>query len=186
MIYTRQNSEKRICALLKRKKIENFCPVNRRQIMYFGKNRFLSEPLFYSHVFARLGKDDFHLLDKLKGILTIAYWKDKPAVIENEEIEAIKEFVHLHRNIKLEKLNVGFSNSTFTDGLTYTVNRNSVSVQTSFVRVQLPSIGFIMTAETERENIFEKDLFLLPTPVTLSPNPDKKNLKISVTGTVMQ
>ena len=180
MIYTRQNSEKRICALLKRKKIENFCPLNRTQFNRFGKSKFLSVPLFSFYVFARLEKDDFRILDSLKSILTVVYWKDKPAVIEDEEIDTIKEFVDLHLDIQLEKLKIGFSNSTITNGLTYTVNKKSVSVQTRFIRVQLPSIGFIMTAETGRKNIFAKDLFLMPIP-TLSPDPDKKNLKIPVT-----
>ena len=156
MIYTRQNSEKKICALLKRKKIENFCPVNRRQIKYFGKNKFLSEPLFYAHVFARLSNDDFYLLDKLKSVLNVVYWKDKPAVIQNEEIESIKEFVHYHLNIRLEKSNVDIFDSTFTNDRTYTVTRNSLYVKTSLIRVQLPSIGFVMLAETQRENTFQK------------------------------
>jgi hypothetical protein len=116
-----------------------------------------------------LGTDDFYLLDKLKSTLTLVYWKDKPTVIGNDEIDAIKEFVDHHQNIKLEKSKVGFSNSLFTNDLTYTVNRNSVSVQTNLIRVPLPSIGFVMIAETERENIFEKDRSLFPVSTNLTP-----------------
>lgn len=177
MIYTRQNSEKRICALLKRKKIESFCPLNRRQVTHLRKSKFLSEPLFSSCIFASLGKDDFCILSKLKSVLTIIYWKDKPAVIQNEEIETIKDFVHLHRNIKLEKSNVDFVSMKFINSPTYTINRNSVSVDASLIRVKLPSLGFVMIAETEREDIFERSLSILPTPTNLSPNLNKKNLE---------
>ncbi|MEO9023080.1 MAG: transcription termination/antitermination NusG family protein [Ginsengibacter sp.] len=168
MIYTRQNSEKRICALFKRKKIESFCPLNHRQIEYFGKTKFLSSPLFGSCVFARLGKDDFYILNKLKNVLTIVYWKDKPAVIQNEEIETIKEFVRIHHNIKLEKSNVGFTSLEFTNSPTYTINRNSVSVDAGLIRVKLPSLGFIISAETERKNVFKRSLSVLPDPTYLS------------------
>ncbi len=159
LIYTRQSSEERSCALLRKKKIDTFCPVNRRHTRHLGKTKYFLEPLFTSCIFARLGVDDFKTVTKLKEIINIAYWKDQPAVIQNEEIETIKEFVQLYQNIKLEKSEVEHGDVKYTNSPNYTVGSNSVSISPGLLKVQLPSIGFTMVAEADRErdSEFKKD-----------------------------
>ena len=155
MIYTRQNSEKSICALLRKKKIETYCPFNRRQVKQFNRVKTISEPLFASCIFARLTENDFKIIDKLKSIINIAFWKNKYAVIPNEEIKTIKEIVPIYQNIKLEKSKVDFGEIIFTNCPNYTNNNATISVKAGLLKVLLPSIGFTMIAEVQREREVE-------------------------------
>ena len=150
LIYTRENSEKRICSLLKKKNIETYCPHNRRQLRQFNRVKLFSEPLFTSFIFARLGEDDLKIIAKLKSTVNIAFWKNKYAVISEEEIKTIKEFVLHNQNIKLEKTKVGIGEIVITNSPNYTINSNIISIKASSLRVKLPSIGYIMIAEAER------------------------------------
>lgn len=160
MIYTRPVSEKKSCAHLRKKKIETFCPFNRRHTRHLGKTKYFLEPLFTSCIFARLNEDDFENVSQLNSIINIAYWKNKPAIIQNEEIETIKEFVQLYQNITLEKSEVEHGKIKFTNSSNYTINTNSVSISPGLLKVQLPSIGFTMVAEADREidSEFKKDI----------------------------
>ena len=159
LIYTRENSEKRICSLLKKKNIETYCPHNRRQLRQFNRVKLFSEPLFTSFIFARLGDDDLKIIAKLKSTINIAFWKNNYAVISDEEIKTIKEFVLHNQNIKLEKSKVGMGEIIITNSPNYSNNINSVSIKAGLYKVLLPSIGFTMIAEAqkEREREFEND-----------------------------
>jgi transcription antitermination factor NusG len=152
MIYTRQNSEKRICALLKRNRLESFCPINRRQLTRFGKTKFLSIPLFSSYVFARLKKEDFGNLNRFKDILNIVYWKDQPAVIQNEEIETIKIFISENTDVRVEKSLVNdFTSPTVISDSSYAMQGDILNVKSNSVKIYLPSIGVTLIAENQRE-----------------------------------
>ena len=157
LIYTRENSEKRICSLLKKKLIETYCPLNRRQLRHFNRVKLFSEPLFTSFIFARLGEDDLKIITKLKSTINIAFWKNKYAIISEEEIKTIKEFVLHNQNIKLEKSKVGIGEIIITNSPNYTNNTNSVSIKAGLLKVLLPSIGFTMVSEAQRERKFEND-----------------------------
>ena len=157
LIYTRQNSEKDICALLRKKKIEIFCPYNRKKIKHLQKIKLIIEPLFASCIFARLSNEDFTVIKTYKNLMNVVFWKTNYAIIPNEEIKTIKEFVQHYQNIKIEKSNVESGDIIFTNYPNYTSNTNSLTIRADLINVQLPSIGITMTAEAEREKVFEKD-----------------------------
>ena len=153
IVYTKPRCEKKVALTFTRRKIENFLPVNTKQIKSFRKNRMQQEPLFDSYVFANLVEKDINKIKMIDGVVNIVYWKGKPAIIQEDEIEVMKEFVTDHQNIKLEKSRIDLNDiARVIDGPEYLMEGNILTVKNTTVKVNLPSIGFTMIAEIGSEN----------------------------------
>src|SRR6266436_9951549 len=102
-VYTKPNCEKKVASLFTKRKIENFCPLNCRKIKSFRRNKILQDPLFKSYVFVYITLAEIALIKQTDGVISILHWMGEPAVIKQDEIDAIKEFTGDHRNIELER-----------------------------------------------------------------------------------
>ncbi len=155
MLYVKKNSEKRASAALKKNKIQNFCPLKCRQIKHLRTTRLCYEPLFGSYLFANLTEGDFALIKRVKNVVNIVHWIDKPAIIANEEIEAIKEFHRLHQNISIEKYQANNNQAiSIIDVPSYSIGGNTVLVKTNLIKVHLPSLRLVMVVEIKSGNMF--------------------------------
>ncbi len=155
IVYTKPKSENKVVKLLAKKKIENFCPMNRRQIRSYRRNRFLYEPLFGSYVFVYVDEENISSLKKIDGVVNFVYWKEKLATISNEEIEIMKEFMNNFKDIKVEKTIVDvFEKVQIINGPIYSVDGNIFASKNKTVKANLPSLGYVMVAKIEEESIF--------------------------------
>ncbi len=154
VIYTKPKCEKKVAGLLTKRKIENFCPLNCRQIKSSRRSKLLHEPLFDSYVFAHINENDIDRLKQLYPIISLVYWKGRPAIISDDEIQVIKEFTSDYHDIKLVRNQVNMNDvAGIIDGPSYSVNGKLLVVKNKSVKVNLPSLGFIMIAELETETI---------------------------------
>jgi transcription antitermination factor NusG len=159
LIYTKPKCEKRVASLLTKRKIENFYPINCRQIKEYRKNKVVYEPLFDSYVFAKIEAGNISLLKQFDSVISLVYWKSEPVIIKEEEIEAIKEFTTYHQNIKLEKTPMNQnSESGFTDKPSYSMDGNMLMIKNKFRKVNLPSLGFVMIAEMEERGVMGREM----------------------------
>lgn len=156
-VYTKPNSEKKVAALLTKRKIENYCPLNRIVSYQGNKKRVVFDPLFQSFVFVFANDKEMEIIPKIPFIINFVYWLGKPAIIKDVEIENIQDFTNQHTSIKLEKMNVN------TNGLVKVisephidVNNNVFLLRNSHFKLLLPSLGYVMTAEIDKSSV---DLF---------------------------
>ena len=88
------------------------------------------------------------------NIVNLVYWLGKPAVIKEEEIANIKNFLNEYTNIKLEKRNVDVSERVvIMRGSFYNQQGVVKAVKNNSVIVSLPSLGYSMIAEIPISNI---------------------------------
>jgi transcription antitermination factor NusG len=161
-VYTKPNCEKKVAFLLTKKKIENFCPLNRMKVQSFRRSKVLKEPLFKSYVFVYMTEKEIALLKQTDGVISLLYWMGKPAIIREDEIEVIKEFINDHQNIELERAQVNMHEAArIVDGPLYSMEGNVFAVKNKTVKVNLPSLGYIMVAKMEDESIFGRDATIL-------------------------
>jgi len=168
IIYTKPKCEKKVAATLKKRKIENFLPLQYRQINTFRGPKTQQEPLFKSYVFAKFAENEIFNLKNMDGAINFVYWKGVPAKITNHDIQLLKDFIATHDDIGLEKSTVNiFDEATVIDGARYRVAGNIVTIKNTVSKVKLPSLGFTLvakagtTAAIQSENAFgEKDLLL--------------------------
>jgi len=152
IVYTKAKCEKKVANLLTKRKIENFCPLNRKMVTIYRKSRIQHEPLFNSYVFVYVTEEEVSFLKKIDYIVNVVYWKGKPAVISGDEIDAIREFTSNYINIQLQRTKVDYYNSEVVmDEPSYIIDGNLVMVRNRSFKVNLPSMGFTLLADVEME-----------------------------------
>jgi transcription antitermination factor NusG len=163
IIYTKPKCEKKVAAILSKKKIENFLPVNCKQINSLRKNKLLYEPLFSSYVFANILENEMEKIKLMDGVINFVFWRGRPAIVPDNEIEAIREFVADYQDIRLEKSSVNLNEIVrVVDRPKYSVEGNLVTVKNTRVKLNLPSIGFNMIAEIiPEDSLNKKGAFLI-------------------------
>src|SRR5690242_2529438 len=102
-VHTRQRWEKKVASLLEKKGIEQYCPLNKVLRQWSDRKKTVLEPLFTSYVFIRVAEADHLKVKQTEGVLSLVHWLGKPAVIKEEEIEVIRQFLTEYPNVQLEK-----------------------------------------------------------------------------------
>jgi transcription antitermination factor NusG len=162
IVYTKPKCEKKVAVSLTKKKIENFCPLNCIKIQSLRRNKILHEPLFKSYVFVNITENKISSLRQAEGVISVLYWMGKPAIIKDDEIAAIKEFTNDHKNIVLERTQVNTNDiARIVDGPSYSMGAKVITLTNKTVKVNLPSLGYIMVAKMEDEGIFAREAIML-------------------------
>jgi transcription antitermination factor NusG len=153
-VYTKPRWEKKVAENLTKNTFENYCPLNRVLRQWHDRKKFVSEPLFSSYVFVKTEEARHSELSRISGIVNLVYWLRKPAVIKQEEIDAIRNFTGQYSNVLLEKTNVSLDDKVrVIKGPLITQEGNVIAVKSRTVKIALPSLGYIMVAEVEKQNI---------------------------------
>lgn len=156
-VYTKPHCERKVSLSLSKKNIENFCPLNSRKSRQFFLSMSSSEPVFNCYVFVRSTDAEIMKITKqINGIISLLYWKGKPATIKDEEINAIKDFSLNHQEIKVEKLH-SRSQSEDSD-ITYLMDGQILLVKNRTMKLNIPSLGLTMVAKLPEEKFQEQSL----------------------------
>lgn len=144
---------------MSKRKIENFYPVNCIKITSSKRNKPIYEPLFESYVFARISEAEIDQVKQLDYVMSLVFWRGHPAIVKDDEIDAIKDFITDHQNIKLVRTQVNVNDRVrIIDGPSYSLDGKVLSVKNKSIKVNLPSLGFAMVAEMEKESILGREI----------------------------
>jgi transcription antitermination factor NusG len=93
-------------------------------------------------------------IKKIDGIINFVYWLRKPAIIRNDEIETIKRFLNDYSNVHLEKFLIHVNDRvTVLNGPLMNKEGDVLEVNNKSVKVLLPSLGYMMVAYIEKQNV---------------------------------
>lgn len=127
---------------------------NRVERYWSGSKKLLEEPLFANYLFVRGTELQHKELKQIYGIVNLVYWLGKPVVITDLDIEAMKRFLNENINVTLEKTTVDLYDSEGKeDNMAMEQNRTVPIVKNKKVYIILSSIGYIMAADVETQNI---------------------------------
>lgn len=153
-VYTKPRWEKKVAELLTRKKIENYCPLNKVIRQWHDRKKMIEEPLFTSYVFVCITAAEQTEVRKTDGVINFIYWLGKPAVIRPNEIEAIRDFLEDHQNVQLEKTRVNPKDVVrVVRGPLMGQEGNVVEVYNQKAKVLLPSLGYCLVADLSKESL---------------------------------
>jgi len=153
-VYTRPRWEKKVAEILTDKKIENYCPLNKVIRQWSDRKKIVFEPLFTSYVFVKTTQQQHTEIRKINGIINFVYWLNKPAIIRDEEIVNIKDFLNNHVNVHLQKTPVNINDPVrVIKGPLMDYEGNVIAIKNKTVKISLPSLGYMMIAEVEKTNI---------------------------------
>lgn len=151
-IYTKANCEKKVAALLAKKKITNYCPLNRIVTDYQSSKRKMSYvPLLTSFVFVHITTAEMEMIKQTNCVINFVYWLGTPAIIKNDEILNLQHFTNEYSNVKIEKtvVNANAAAKVFSEPQ-IDINGKLMSVINTHIKLTLPSLGYIVTAEVDK------------------------------------
>ena len=140
VVYTKPNFERKVAQLLTQKGFDTYCPQCTVTQAEQQQVRFFKKPLFPSWVFIHCTQGQLSEIKKQSGISGSLYWKDKPAVVTNEDIATIQYVLSNFEEVCLQKTGMKPSNS----------NPSTQEFQTFFA---LPSLGYALLAQGESEKL---------------------------------
>jgi len=153
-VYTKPRWEKKVAELLGRKKIENYCPLNKVERVWSDRKKIVLEPLFTSYVFVHIADIEQLEVKKTDGILNFVYFLAKPAIIKTEEIEVIRNFLSEYDNVRLDKTSVSQNDQVqVTEGPFMNMEGNVLELRRKTIIVKLPSLGHNLIAEIKKSNV---------------------------------
>ena len=153
-LYTKPRWEKKVAALLTQKGLENYCPLNKVLKQWHDRKKLVEEPLFSSYVFVFVTPTEVAEIKKTEGIINFVYWLGKPAVVREEEITAIKNFLGEHKEVRLEKARINVDDRVqIIQGQLMHKEGTVMEIYHKTVRVLLPTLGFALVAQVEKSSI---------------------------------
>jgi len=110
VIYTRARWEKKVDHLLKQQGINSFCPLKKVLSQWADRKKIVELPLFSSYVFVNINLKEELQVRQTHGVLNFIYFLGKPAIVQDNEIEKIKDILLKNPDaevINLENICVG-------------------------------------------------------------------------------
>jgi transcription antitermination factor NusG len=156
ILYIKPKCQKKVASLLSKRKIENFYPVTWDENFSLRKRKIKQEPLFKSYIFVQIESSSIDKIKSLNGVVNFLYWKGSPAIINDEEMRLMKQFISDFERIEVVKSTVNLKEfSQPFDGLRYSFTDNVVIIKNIVAKVNLPSLGFTLLAKLERNDSFK-------------------------------
>jgi transcription antitermination factor NusG len=156
-VYTKPKCERKVSSLLTKKKIDNYCPLNKQ---LFNDQRSEKEklsliPLFTSYVFVYTTPDKFEYIKELNEIINFVYWLGRPVELKGIEIENIQEFVASYNNIYTEKSEVSLNKMfrVVTKQPMISTEDDVIVMNHTIVKLTLPTLGFTLCAHTSFDQV---------------------------------
>ncbi len=149
-VYTKSRCEKQVSQALASVGVECFCPLNKVKKQWSDRTKWVEEPLFRSYVFVNIdyGKEQT-IVRQQKNVVNFVYWLGNPAIIQEKEIEEIKQFLTDFVNVEVIGKSVKVGDFiTVKSG----VFEGKVAKVTSFknkkeVRLVIESLGYELVAQ---------------------------------------
>jgi transcription antitermination factor NusG len=106
VVYTTPRAEKRVNNRLEEQGIETYLPLYKTIRQWSDRKKKVELPLFNSYVFVRVGERERYKVLETNGVVRFLFYLHKPAVVRDNEIEAIRLFLHQTEGLKI-KVEVG-------------------------------------------------------------------------------
>lgn len=154
VIYTKPKWEKKTTDLLLSAEVEAYCPLHKVIRQWSDRKKTMHLPLFTSYVFICTEKERLSYIKNIDGVINFVHWLGKPAIVKDEEIQVIKEFLSTHNNVEIQQSNVKVRDKIqILYGPFSEREGEIVALRNQMVKVSLPSLGYVLIAEVKMANV---------------------------------
>ena len=154
VVYTKPRWEKKVADLLEKKGHEHYCPLNKVVRQWHDRKKTLLEPLFTSYVFVRTTPKQHSYIKAISGVVNFIHWLGKPAIVRDEEIQSVKDFLCEHNSVAVEKITVNLHDTVrIVRGPFMHQEGKIIQVSNNTVKIELPSMGYALVAKVSRAHI---------------------------------
>jgi transcription antitermination factor NusG len=97
-------------------------------------------------------------IKEMNQVLSLVFWKGQPAIISETEMNSMKNFLANHVNVRLIRSKVAENEVVTVNRPSYSIEGNVLSVKNKVMKVNLPSLGFSMSAEIDDEKVIGRGI----------------------------
>ena len=103
-VYTKPRAESKVTERFKEIGIKVYFPTIKEIRQWSDRKKIIDKALFTSYVFIRINDKQYEQVRRVQGVVNFVYYLNKPAIIKETEIEAIKIFLKEveHNSINFE------------------------------------------------------------------------------------
>lgn len=94
VLYVASRTEKKVAERLTSKGVEVYCPVRKEKRMWSDRVKVVETPLFTSYLFVYIEEAEKEVALQTPGVVRMLFWLNKPALVRQEEIDAIRYFLN--------------------------------------------------------------------------------------------
>ena len=153
-VYTKPRWEKKTYSLLLEKGIESYCPLNKVKKKWSDRIKLVEEPLFKSYVFVKLTEEEKTSVRYINGVVNFVYWLGKPAIIRNNEIERIRQFLNEYTNVTVEPIELQPGTKVIIKaGVMMDKEAKVVKDRRTYVEVEIESLGCKLKALIQKKHM---------------------------------
>ncbi len=142
-LYTEPRNEKKVTEKLKYLGIEVYCPLVTQIKQWSDRKKKVEVPLLPSYVFVKLEETNRDVVFQVSGVVRYLYWLGKPAVIRNEEIEQMQQWLlnTIVTSFEVTGIELG-ANYTIQSGPFLGLEGTVSKVDKNYLEIVLNELGF--------------------------------------------
>jgi transcriptional antiterminator RfaH len=148
-IYTKPKNEKKVVEGLEKIGVEVYCPMITQVKQWSDRKKKVEMPLINSYVFVNIADKNRNIVFNVPGVVRYLFWLGKPAVIQDHEIEVLKDGLKgILNNVEVQGIQPGdiltISKGPFQgkEGIVSQIEKNKI-------RLVLKELGVLITISKE-------------------------------------
>lgn len=147
VIYTKPRNEKKVTEQLLAIGIEAFCPMITTIKQWSDRKKKVTIPLINSYVFVQLDEVHRFKVFDVPGVVRYVHWLKKPAVVRENEIQALKELTDKTiNNFSIDQLRKG-DDFLVPAGVFKDKKGNIEEVRNNSIKIKLEELGVVVTIQ---------------------------------------
>jgi transcription antitermination factor NusG len=146
VLYTSANAEKKVEVRLREKAYKCWLPVHRSPRVWSDRIKMIDAPLFRSYIFIYCRENQLYSIPHhVYGVSSIIYHNGKPAIMRQQDIDAIAEFL---RHAENQEITVGQEVEILTGPMKH-VSGIIRRIEKNKIQLYLEQLGVLLTVQTK-------------------------------------
>ena len=148
VLYTKPHHEIKVARALEKIGIKSYCPVINKLKQFSDRKKKVTMPLLSSYVLVKIANNDRNKVFGVPGIIRYVYWLGKPAVVRDQEIELMQNYLSgIYNEILISNIKKG-TNYKIPSGPFQGQEGKVVNLFKNKIKLELPSFGILLTLKT--------------------------------------
>lgn len=154
VVKTKPGCEKKVAELLSRCQYANYSPFVDIEVERGEFKKIYSKALFPSWVFVKISNEQLEEFKEKKGVVGFMYWMDQPAIVPEEELTMIHQFVNAYQNVSVKKSEViDYTPIRVMVGPQLMDEDDDILIQDNVAEARLPSLGYTLYGTAKAVNV---------------------------------
>jgi transcription antitermination factor NusG len=148
VLYTQPRNEKKVAERLEKLGITAYCPMTIQVRQWSDRKKKVEVPLLNSYVFVHLEEADRKLVFEVPGIVRYLFWLGEPAIVRNEEIKTLQNWLSLDfAELEVKALKPG-DTIMLKEGAFKNQEARIKTISKNKMQLVLTSLGILVTLTT--------------------------------------